>query len=97
MDIYQVLIRPLVTEKTTHQTTQTTKTHGGSYSFEVPDRVTKPQIRDAVEKIYKVKVVHVRTVNRPGKARSFRFRGGQTPRTKKAVVTLDKDSRIELF
>lgn len=97
MDIYHVLIRPLVTEKSTHQNSQTGKNHGGSYSFEVPHGVTKPQIREAVEKIYKVRVLDVRTINRPHKARSFRYRGWQTARTKKAVVTLDKDSRIELF
>jgi large subunit ribosomal protein L23 len=97
MDIYHTLIRPLVTEKSTHQARQTAREHGGTYSFEVHPEANKAQIRDAVEKIYGVKVVDVRTSNRPGKVRRFRFRFGQTRHTKKAVVTVDKDSHIDLF
>ncbi len=97
MDIYHTIIRPLVTEKSTHQARQTAKAHGGTYSFEVHPLANKVQIKDAVEKIYGVTVVDVRTSNRPGKVRRFRFRFGQTRRTKKAVVTVDKDSHIDLF
>lgn len=97
MDLYQVLLRPLLTEKTTRQSSQTSDVHGGTYSFEVAGSATKPQIRDAVEKIYKVHVLDVRTVNRPDKPQSMRLRGLVKHRTKKALVTLHKDSRIELF
>lgn len=97
MDVYHTIIRPLVTEKTTHQARQATKDAGGTYSFEVHPLANKVQIKDAVEKIYGVKVVAVRTSNRPGKVRRFRFRYGETRQTKKAVVTLDKDSHIDLF
>jgi large subunit ribosomal protein L23 len=97
MDIYHTIIRPLVTEKSTHQSRQATKDMGGSYSFEVHPLANKMQIKDAVEKIYGVKVFDVRTSNRPGKVRRFRYRYGHTRRTKKAVVRLDKDSHIDLF
>ncbi len=97
MDIYHTVIRPLVTEKSTHQARQSSKVGGGSYSFEVHPLANKTQIRDAIEKIYGVKVLDVRTSNRPGKVRRFRFKFGQTRQTKKAVVTVDKDSHIDLF
>ncbi len=97
MDIYHTIIRPLVTEKTTHQARSTAKNHGGTYSFEVHDEANKTQIKDAVEKIYGVKVVNVRTANRAGKLRRFRFRFSRTPQTKKAIVTVDRDSHIDLF
>jgi large subunit ribosomal protein L23 len=97
MDIYHTIIRPLVTEKSTYQSRETSKAHGGTYSFEVHPLANKTQIRDAVEKIYGVKVVNVRTSNRPGKVRRYRFRYGTTRQTKKAVVTVDRDSHIDLF
>ncbi|MEW6249398.1 MAG: 50S ribosomal protein L23 [Planctomycetota bacterium] len=97
MDIYHVVIRPIVTEKSTHQTRQTAVDHGGAYTFEVHPDANKAEIRDAVEKIYGVRVVDVRTSNKLGKARRFRYRVGTTRATKKAVVTLDKDSHIDLF
>lgn len=97
MDIYHTVIKPLVTEKSTYQSRQTSKRHGGTYSFEVHPLANKAQIKDAVEKIYGVKVVDVRTSNRPGKLRRFRWRYGRTRQTKKAIVTVDKDSHIDLF
>lgn len=97
MDLYHTVIKPLVTEKTTHQSQQSAKDHGASYTFEVHVEANKAQIRDAVEKIYGVKVVSVRTSVRPGKTRRFRYVYGHTPQTKKAVVTVDKNSNIDLF
>ena len=97
MDLYHVIIRPLVTEKTTHQSKHATAHAGGTYSFEVHPDANKVQIKDAIEKVYRVKVVEVRTSNRPGKVRRFRLRLGRTRHTKKAVVTVDKDSHIYLF
>jgi large subunit ribosomal protein L23 len=97
MDLYHTIIRPLVTEKSTHQANHQSAQHGGSYSFEVHPGANKAQIRDAVEKIYGVKVVSVRTQVRQGKSRRFRFRFGTTTRTKKAVVVVNKDSHIDLF
>jgi large subunit ribosomal protein L23 len=97
MDIYHTIIRPLVTEKSTHQSHQSTLGHGATYAFEVNTVASKGQIKDAVEKIYGVRVVGVRTMNRAGKRRRFRFVFGQTAATKKAFVTVDKDSHIDLF
>ncbi len=97
MDLYHVVIRPLVTEKSTHQSKQSAADHGGTYAFEVHPEANKSEIRDAVEKIYGVKVVDVRTSNKQGKMRRFRYRFGQTRQTKKAVVTVDRDSHIDLF
>lgn len=97
MDIYNTIIRPLVTEKSNHQAHQEGARHGATYSFEVHVDANKAQVKDAVEKVYGVKVLTVRTMNRPGKLRRFRFRYGLTAHTKKAVVTVDKNSHIDLF
>ena len=97
MDLYHTIVRPLVTEKSTHQSTQHSTKRGGAYSFEVHPEANKAQIRDAVEKIYGVRVMDVRTSNKKGKLRRFRYRFGRTRQTKKAVVVLDRDSHIDLF
>ncbi len=97
MDIYQTVIRPLVTEKSTHQARATAREHGGTYSFEVHPGANKAQIKDAVEKIYGVKVMDVRTANHIGKMRRYRFRFGRTRKTKKAIIAVDHDSHIDLF
>jgi len=103
MDIYHIIKRPLVTEKGTHQSVQHHKAtrhqpaRGGAYSFEVHPDATKFMIRQAVEKIYKVKVLDVRTSNRQGKRRRVRFKIGTTANWKKAVVVLDDKSHIDLF
>jgi len=97
MDIYHTIVRPLVTEKSTHQARQEAKSGGGTYSFEVHPEASKLQVKDAVEKIYGVKVVTVRTLNRAGKVRRYRFKYGMTRETKKAIVTVDKNSHIDLF
>lgn len=90
--IYETVIRPLVTEKSTHQAETR-----NAYAFEVSYRANKTQIKQAVEKIYGVKVLDVRTANRKGKARRSGARGGLTRHWKKAVVVLHQDSRIDLF
>ena len=103
MDIYHIIVRPLVTEKgthqsqTTHDATRTKPGRGGSYSFEVHPDATKAEIRNAVEKIYNVRVLDVRTSNRPGKSRRYRWKVGTTRHWKKAVVVLHPDYHIDLF
>jgi large subunit ribosomal protein L23 len=92
MDSTNVIIKPLITEKSTHQ--QTTR---NAYAFQVHAGANKQQIKAAVEKIYEVKVVDVRTMNRKGKPRRSRFKMTTTPDWKRAVVVLDENSRIELF
>ena len=91
-DLYHLIIKPLVTEKGTHQS-QTMK----AYAFEVAPQANKAQIRQAVEKIYNVKVVEVRTSNRKGKSRRTGMTFGKTRHWKKAVVVLHPDYHIDLF
>lgn len=103
MDIYHIIRRPLVTEKGTHQTKQAFAAtgsrpgRGGAYSFEVHPEASKPEIRDAVEKIYNVRVHEVRTCTRKGKQRRYRYKVGTTRHWKKAVVVLEPEFHIDLF
>ena len=92
MDSNAVIIKPLVTEKTTHL--QTTR---NSYAFQVAVGANKHQIKDAIERQYSVKVLDVRTMNRKGKPRRSKFKMATTPDWKRAIVVLDENSRIELF
>jgi large subunit ribosomal protein L23 len=69
----------------------------GAYAFEVDRRANKVQIRDAVEKLYDVKVDKVRTAVRKGKLRRHGRNIGVTRCWKKAVVFLKSDFHIDLF
>ena len=69
----------------------------GAYSFEVHKAANKTQIKNAVEKIYSVKVDKVRTANRHGKSRRRGRNFGTTPAWKKAIVYLKSDYHIDLF
>lgn len=103
MDIYQIVKRPLVTEKGTHQSQQShaaTKyipARGGAYTFEVHPDASKPMIKLAIEKIYDVKVQSVRTAYRKGKKRRVRYKVGKRSDWKKAVVVLGANFHIDLF
>ena len=88
----QIIFRPLVTEKGMHKANR-----NNAYAFEVNRLAGKDDIRRAVEELFDVKVLHVNTQNRKGKPRKTRFRSGQTKAWKKAVVTLDKEHRINFF
>ena len=92
MDDYNIIIRPLITEQGMHFAN--TK---GAYSFEVNKKANKTQIKNAVEKIYDVKVSKVRTANRRGKYRRKGRNFGLTTSWKKAVVFLESDYHIDLF
>ncbi|MBN2178450.1 MAG: 50S ribosomal protein L23 [Deltaproteobacteria bacterium] len=92
MDIYSVIKKPLVTEKTT-----IARDEGNKYIFEVDRRATKIEIRNAVEKIFKVKVMTVRTMNFIGKKKRIGRTIGSRSDWKKAVVTLAPGSSIEVF
>ena len=92
MDSTNVIIKPLITEKSTHQ--QATR---NAYAFQVHANASKPQIKAAVEKIYEVKVIDVRTMNRKGKPRRTRYKMTTTSAWKRAVVVLEENSRIDLF
>lgn len=91
MSDYQIIVRPLITEKNTNLMIL------NKYSFEVAREATKPQIKRAIETIFGVSVVKVHTMNVRGKKRRRGREFGYTRAWKKAVVTLADGDRIELF
>jgi large subunit ribosomal protein L23 len=91
MHLYDVLRRPLVTEKNTMLQAQ------NKYAFEVAKEANKPQIKQAVEKAFKVKVITVNVTKVSGKARRVGRRMVQTSPWKKAIVTLRSGDKIEFF
>ena len=91
-EMYNIVIRPLVTEKGTFQSQAL-----NAYAFEVARKANKTQIKLAIEKIYDVKVKEVRTSTRQGKARRTGRTMGTTRSWKKAIVVLDPEHHIDLF
>ena len=91
MEIYQIIKRPLVTEKTT------LAKEANKYHFEVDRRANKIEIGQAVEKLFKVKVLNVRTMNMAGKKKRVGRILGRKRDWKKAIVTLAPGSTIEIF
>jgi len=92
MEDYSVIIRPLVTEQGMHFANVK-----GAYSFQVNKKANKTQIKQAIERIYNVKVSRVRTANYKGKTRRRGRHFGSTESWKKAVVLLKSDYHIDLF
>jgi large subunit ribosomal protein L23 len=97
METYELLLRPVVSEKSTELASQ------NKYTFEVSVRANKIEIRRAVEDRYRVHVAHVRTVTMPPKQKGAGFiainkrRRGLVPAWKKAIVSLAPGDRIEDF
>lgn len=93
MDPRQVIIKPIVSEKSYALLDQ------GVYTFQVHPNANKIQIRQAIETIFDVKVSRVNTLNREGKRKRQRRKPtfGKRPDTKRAIVTLAGDDRIDLF
>jgi len=91
MHLYEVLRRPLITEKDTMLQAQ------GKYAFEAAKESNKIQIKQAVEKAFNVKVTAVNIIMVPGKERRIGKRIVLTPSWKKAIVTLQPGDKIELF
>ena len=91
MHLYEVLRRPLITEKNTVLQEQ------NKYAFEVAEKANKPQIKQAVEKAFKVKVTAVNVITVPGKTRRVGRQLTLTPAWKKAIVTLKPGNKIEFF
>ena len=90
--MYEVLRRPIMTERNTELMMQ------GRYTFEVAPDANKIQIKEAVEKAFNVTVLAVNTLNVHGKARRQRTRlRGYSKSWKKAIVTLAPGQRIEIF
>jgi large subunit ribosomal protein L23 len=87
-----ILVAPLVSEESWRLQAS------NIYAFRVRPEATKQQIKRAVEELFKVRVVAVRTMNMPGKPRRQRFyQRGRTPRWKKAFVRLAEGHRIEMY
>jgi large subunit ribosomal protein L23 len=91
MHLYEVLRRPLITEKSTML-----KEHN-RYAFEVVSGASKRQIKEAVETAFKVSVVKINVMNVHGKMKRISRRQVLTPAWKKAVVTLEPGQKIEFF
>jgi large subunit ribosomal protein L23 len=87
---YDVIISPVITEKAT------TASERNQVVFRVASRATKPQIKEAVEKLFDVKVKRVNTLIRKGKIRTFRGRRGELSDVKNAIVTLEEGHRIDV-
>ena len=92
MDVHQIIVRPLHTEKSVDDMHA-----NNAYHFEVGPRATKPQVRHAVEELFPgVKVLDVRTCWVKGKRRRVRWHVGTTRRWKKAVVKLRQGDSIDI-
>jgi len=92
LEPYQLILRPLVTEKGTHLSEKY-----NSYTFSVSQQATKTDIKRAVEALWDVRVLKTRTQNRQGKPRRHRAAMGRTKDWKKAIVQLHDDDRIAFF
>ena len=93
INYYDVILKPVVSESSMSAMAQ------NKYTFLVVPEANKTQIKEAVEKMFPgTKVESVNTMNRPGKDRRRGMNVGKTAKTKKAIVTLTKDSKsIEIF
>src|ERR1700758_3725958 len=92
LEPYQVVLRPLITEKATHLSER-----HNAYTFEVNILATKTEIKEAVEALFHVKVEEDRTQNPRASPRRYRQKVGWMRRWKKAVVTLFEEYRIDFY
>jgi large subunit ribosomal protein L23 len=90
--LYHIIQRPVITEKGTDDTAER-----NAYHFRVPVDANKVEIRQAVERLFKVKVLSVNTLRMPTKVRRRGYIAGQTPQWKKAMVKLKEGDTIELL
>ena len=87
---YDVILSPVITEKAT------TASEQNKVVFKVARNATKPQIKEAVEKLFDVKVKSVNTLVRKGKLKVFKGKLGELSDVKKAIVTLEEGHRIDV-
>ena len=88
---YDIILRPVITEKATMAN------ENGQVTFSVAMEATKPEIKAAVEMLFKVNVTAVNTIVQKGKAKTFRGRRGRRSDMKKAMVTLAEGQNIDLM
>jgi large subunit ribosomal protein L23 len=87
---YDVIVGPVITEKAT------TASEHNKIVFKVAKAATKPEIKEAVEKLFDVKVKSVNTLVRQGKVKVFKNRVGKQSDVKRAIVTLEEGHRIDV-
>ncbi|MEQ9528003.1 MAG: 50S ribosomal protein L23 [Parvibaculaceae bacterium] len=87
---YDIIVSPVITEKATMAS------EFNQVIFRVAPKATKPQVKEAVEKLFDVKVKAVNTLNRKGKTKRFRGVAGRQSDFKKAIVTLDEGHSIDV-
>ena len=92
MNVEDVLIQPMITEKTAAASES-----NNTYGFKVALKANKNQIRNAIEKLYDVKVLDVKTAVLPGKMKRVGRSITKTNKTKKALVKLSEGQSIEFF
>lgn len=91
MNPYEVIKRPIITEKFTRL-----KEKENKYIFVVDKKANKQEVKQAIEELFRVKVEKVNTAIFPGKKRRLGVHEGYRPDWKKAIVTLKEGQRIEL-
>lgn len=91
-DPYKILKRPLITEKS-----NLLKEEMNQIIFEVDKKANKIEIKEAVEKLFKVNVIKVHTINMQGKVKRLGRSQGKRPDWKKAIVTLKEGERVDFF
>jgi large subunit ribosomal protein L23 len=89
---HETVVRPLITEKSS-----AAYQDRAEYAFEVHPDATKPQIRQAIEELFGVKVTEVWTSNQRGKIKRMGRTAGRRPNWKKAIVKLRDGDTIEIF
>ena len=87
---YDIIVSPVVTEKAT------LASEHNKVLFKVASKATKPQIKEAVEKLFDVKVKNVNTLTRKGKLKVFKNKLGQQSDVKRAIVTLEEGHKIDV-
>ena len=88
--MYDLILGPVITEKSTQATEH------NQVTFRVRQEATKPQVKEAVEGLFGVKVKAVNTLNQRGKVKRFRGRLGKRNDVKKAIVTLEEGHSIDV-
>ncbi len=91
MEPTTIIKKPLITEKSTFLS------ESNHYAFQVDPRANKFQIRRAIESIYSVRVLRVATLRRPGKTRRYKYGYVKSAATKRAIIKVHPEDRIELF
>jgi large subunit ribosomal protein L23 len=88
--LYAIILQPVITEKSTRNS------EFNQVTFKVTNDATKPEIKQAVEMLFRVKVKAVNTLNQKGKVKRFKGRIGRRSDTKKAIVTLAEGQSIDV-